>query len=202
MGIMNENINYLEDNIEQKYTAQKIKQDYLAGKNQKFVLFWGHRKSKDGSITKSCLSQWWHSSFTVGGVTYNCMEQFMMASKAKLFGDSEIFEKIMQTKTQKTIKDLGRKVRNFDGKVWDEHKFTIVYYGNLMKFSQNEDLRSFLLSTGKKILAEASPYDGIWGIKLPQEDERAQIPVKWQGENLLGFALMQVRDELSKGDTL
>ncbi|MBQ1433239.1 MAG: NADAR family protein [Ruminococcus sp.] len=194
--ILLKNINYIKDVVEQKYTAEAAKKDYLACVKQKFVLFWGHHTSVDGSITKSCLSQWYESPFEVDGIKYSCAEQFMMASKAQLFGDSEILEKILRSNDQETIKALGREVRGFNSDIWDEHKFTIVFYGNLMKFSQNEDLRRYLLSTDGKILAEASPYDGIWGIKLSSDDEGAMKPVKWKGENLLGFALMQVRDEL------
>jgi len=72
----------------------------------------------------------------------------------------------------------------------------MVKKGNLLKFSQNQKIRKFLLSTGKKILVEASPYDKIWGIGMLETDHRAENPLLWNGENLLGFALMEVRDEL------
>jgi ribA/ribD-fused uncharacterized protein len=91
---------------------------------------------------------------------------------------------------------LGRKVANFDGKIWNEHKFEIVRTGNMHKFSQHEELRQFLCNTRYHILVEASPYDNIWGIGLKADDARAQNPNLWRGENLLGFALMEVRDAL------
>ena len=98
----------------------------------------------------------------------------------------------------KQIKALGRKVRGFDQKVWDKFKYAIVLNGNWCKFSQNRNLREFLLSTGDSVLAEASPYDNIWGIRLSANSLEAQDPMKWRGQNLLGFALMEVRDELRR----
>ena len=98
----------------------------------------------------------------------------------------------------KQIKALGRKVRRFDQKVWDKFKYAIVLNGNWCKFSQNRDLREFLLSTGESVLVEASPYDNIWGIRLAANSPEAQDPMKWRGQNLLGFALMEIRDELRR----
>lgn len=188
----------LREVIEMKYTADMIKKIYIGGQKLKFVFFWGNQPRKDGKIDKSCLSQWWLDKFEVDGITYSCMEQYMMASKARLFGDEEIIPEIMAAKAQKTIKDLGRKVKHFDSEVWDKYKYSIVYRGNIQKFSQNEKLKEYLLSTKDKILVEASPYDTIWGIGLSEDDEKAQIPPQWKGTNLLGFALMQVRDEIRK----
>ena len=60
--------------------------------------------------------------------------------------------------------------------------------------SQNPELKEFLLNTGDSILVEASPVDAIWGIGLAADDPAAAEPHNWQGQNLLGFALMRVRD--------
>ncbi len=43
---------------------------------------------------------------------------------------------------------------------------------------------------------EASPYDAIWGIGLTKDHSDANQPQNWKGLNLLGFVLMEVRDEL------
>lgn len=122
----------------------------------------------------------------------------MMAGKAELFGDQEVREQILVCSDPKQIKALGRKVRSFDQKVWNRFKYSIVLNGNWCKFSQNCDLREFLLSTGDSVLVEASPYDNIWGIRLSASSPEAQDPMKWRGQNLLGFALMEVRDELRR----
>ena len=181
-----------------KYNIKELKKNYLKGKKQKFLFFWGHQPSKDGSITKTCFSQWWKSVFIENGRKYCCMEQYMMAKKAELFEDNEILEEIMETADPKKIKALGRKVKNFDEKKWNETKYSIVFVGNLLKFSQDENLKDFLISTKNDIIVEASPYDKIWGIGMSADDEFVENPTRWKGENLLGFALMEVRDELSK----
>ena len=122
----------------------------------------------------------------------------MMAGQAELFGDRDIREQILKCSVPKQIKALGRRVRGFDQKVWDKFKYSIVLNGNWCKFSQNRDLREFLLSTGDSVLVEASPCDAIWGIRLAASSPEARDPMKWRGQNLLGFALMEVRDELRR----
>ena len=181
-----------------KYTRQWLQQEFAAGRTRELCLFWGHQPAQDGQLTKSCLSQWWMEDFYTTADSYLCMEQYMMAAKAELFGDKEIRDQILKCSDQKQIKALGRKVRGFDQKVWDKFKYAIVLLGNWHKFSQNRELREFLLSTGDSVLVEASPYDAIWGIRLAACSPEAQDPIKWRGQNLLGFALMEVRDELRR----
>ncbi len=181
-----------------KYSVEQIRKVFSEEKKLEYTLFWKQYPSSDGSITKSCLSQWWKSDFWSVAHTYCCMEQFMMANKAALFDDEEIREQILQCSDPKQIKTLGRKVRNFDETVWDEVKYSIILNGNYLKFTQNPRLRDFLLSTGDSVIVEASPYDGIWGIKMGQTNEYVRNPLEWKGQNLLGFALMEVRDEIRR----
>jgi ribA/ribD-fused uncharacterized protein len=75
-------------------------------------------------------------------------------------------------------------------------RFEVVVAGNMAKFGQHAGLRQFLLGTGDRVLVEASPRDTIWGIGLAAGDERAAGPDRWRGLNLLGFALMEVRQRL------
>lgn len=180
------------------YNLEKLRKEYNAGEKLKFLFFWGHQPSKDGSISKSCFSQWWKSDFLENMDLYCCTEQYMMAGKAKLFNDEEVFEEIMKCKDPKKIKSLGRKVKNFDEEKWNKAKIDIVFKGNYLKFTQNKDLKEFLLSTENRIIVEASPYDAVWGIKMSENDEFVNNPLKWKGENLLGFILMEVRDEIKK----
>ncbi len=181
-----------------KYSVESIRGMHNAGKKLDYNMFWGHQPSADGSINQSCLSQWWMEEFRYENDIYCCMEQFMMAQKAEVFGDTEIREEIMNCRKPKEIKALGRKVRGFDESVWNKVKYSIVLNGNFRKFTQNPKLREFLLSTGENILVEASPYDAVWGIRMSANNENAQNPMKWQGQNLLGFALMEVRDEIRR----
>lgn len=147
-------------------------------------------------MSKVCLSQWYQCPFVVEGQYYNCAEQYMMAEKARIFGDEEIHQQILAEYSQMAVKKLGRKVRDYDDEVWKEKRFDVVVKGNIAKFSQNEKLLDSLLSTGDKILVEASPKDTFWGIGLDESSSEAIQPRKWIGENLLGFALMEVRDIL------
>lgn len=138
--------------------------------------------------------QWYESPFTENNITYSCTEQYMMAKKALLFGDTTIYSRIMSTSDPEKMRKLGRQIKGFDQSVWDAEKYEIVYQGNLLKFSQNPELRDWLLGTAPKTLVEASPFDGIWGVKMKAQDSEIQDPKKWRGQNLLGFALMEVRD--------
>lgn len=181
-----------------KYSLEIVSEEFKKGKKHKFLFFWGHQKSKDGSITKTCFSQWWGSSFTVEGVVYKTAEHWMMAKKAELFGDKEMAAKIVSAKSPAEAKDLGRQVKNFSELIWNEKRFEIVVEGNFHKFSQNEELKAFLVDTKKRVLVEASPVDKIWGIGLTAESDKAENPLLWNGLNLLGFALMEARDQLVK----
>lgn len=163
-----------------------------------YLFFWGHQPSRDGSIIKTCMSQWWPSEFSEKGIVYKTAEHYMMAQKALLFDDREVFERILQKESPKDVKDLGRQIRNFDPEIWDSRKFQLVKQGNWLKFSQNEALKHFLIQTKNKVLVEASPVDTIWGIGLAEDNAKSLNPKEWRGENLLGFALMEVRDLLNE----
>ena len=165
---------------------------------EKYLFFFGHRASPDGTITESCLSQWYDCRFTENGISYHTAEQYMMAGKARLFGDDAAFSRIMSAQAPSEYKRLGRIVKHYSEAVWQASRFDIVVKGNLLKFGQNEALKRFLLETGDKILAEASAYDLIWGIGLPAYNPDINDPSKWRGQNLLGQALMTVRDALRK----
>ena len=161
-----------------------------------FIFFWGHAPAKDGTITETCLSQWWSCDFYENGILFCCAEQYMMYKKALLFNDFEYAQKIIQCKEAKKIKDYGRLIRNFSEEIWNENKQTIVMQGNMLKFSQNIELKEYLQKTGSKILVEASPYDKIWGIGMKKGADGILSPQEWKGENLLGFIIMDVRDRL------
>ena len=181
----------------QPYGAYKYSREKLlcSGEEHEFVFFW---QPDDTGVGSACLSQWQTSPFAVDADDYSCTEQYMMAAKARFFEDEEVRAEILATTDPKTMKALGRKVHGFDGGQWNKVKYSIVLTGNYYKFVQNEAMRDYLLSTGDKVLVEASPYDKVWGIGLSAKDENASNPKQWRGENLLGFALMEVRDELRR----
>ena len=120
----------------------------------------------------------------------------MMAEKAALFADRTAYDAIIASDSPGKAKALGRQVANYNDATWQAARFAVVCSVYLGKFRLNPALQTFLLNSGDKILVEASPQDRIWGIGLAASDPRAADPRQWQGENLLGFALMQVRTEL------
>lgn len=179
-------------------TNQTIIDRFNAGEQMKFLFFWGHTPKNEEQADKSCFSQWFPSAFEQDGITYPTAEHWMMAGKAKLFEDNEMFEKIVASKTPHQAKKLGRKVRNFDPNAWNEAKRDIVLQGNLLKFAQHQDMKEFLINTGDRVIIEASPYDAIWGIGMSITSKGVENPNNWKGENLLGYVLMDTRTALTK----
>jgi len=180
------------------YSREALLGAIAGGKGFEYIFFWGHRETDDGSISASCCSQWFEAGFDKADLYYKSAEHFMMAEKARLFGDEELLAKIIASKTANEAKALGRKIRGFDESVWNDKCFDIVVNGNLEKFSQNPRLEHWLRASSGKVLVEASPTDTIWGIGLHRDDPASKDPAKWNGSNLLGFALMKVRDLLAQ----
>jgi len=146
------------------------------------------------------FSQWHPSPFIIDGVAYSCAEQYMMAEKARLFGDTKREAMIMATTSPEDQKRYGRMVTGFDDKVWKANAKAIVKRGSVAKFEQNADLKAHLMDTGRLTLVEASPHDRLWGIGLRQTDKRALLRTTWQGKNWLGEVLTEVRDEMKAAD--
>ena len=158
-------------------------------KNKQYIYFWGHQ----GANKKTFLSQWHDSIIVKDNVTYATAEHWMMAKKAKLFNDMDSFRKIVKSIDPREVKAMGRSIKNFNGGIWNKHKYSIIVEGNIEKFNQNPIMKEYLLSTKDSILVESSPYDKIYGIGLNESDARKVNHTQWKGENLLGFALMEVR---------
>lgn len=167
-----------------------------SGRRFDYVFFWGHRPSPDGAVSRSCFSQWYAATFRVNDEVFRTAEHYMMLRKARLFGDEPTARQILAAPTPNDAKSLGRKVRGFSEETWNAQREEIVVTGNLAKFSQHLPLRRFLLETADAVLVEASPLDAIWGIGLAHDHPQAPDPANWPGLNLLGFALMRVREQL------
>lgn len=165
----------------------KIPEGETVRESKDYVLFWGGE-----------FSQWYRSDFEEDGIRFTSAEQYMMYSKAKLFGDEGVAQKILSTANVKKIKALGREVGGFVEEVWVGNREDIVFRGNVLKFSQNEDLKNILLSYPDKVFVEASPVDRIWGIGLHFDDVACDDRSNWNGLNLLGEAITRVRDMFEK----
>jgi len=155
---------------------------------EKFTFFWS-----------GPFSQWHPSPFEIDGVRYGCAEQYMMAEKARFFGDEMTEERIMGTTNPKAQKSFGRQVRGFQQDKWEAVARDIVKRGSRAKFDQNPGIKETLLATAGTTLVEASPYDRIWGIGLSGSDLRALDRKQWLGTNWLGEILTMVRDGMLAG---
>ena len=142
------------------------------------------------------FSNWFLSDFIVNDIHFSSIEQYMMYQKAVLFRDMDIALQILETDNVGKIKALGRSVKNYDDTIWSGIRQIVVYNGLLEKFGQNEELKEKLLETHEDILAECAVQDRVWGIGLSMKDDRRFDMGEWQGQNLLGFTLMLVRDTL------
>jgi ribA/ribD-fused uncharacterized protein len=148
-----------------------------------YIFFW------DGMF-----SNWYESPFTVDGTTFNCGEQYMMYQKAITFNDADTADRILQARHPREHKALGREVKNFNSKKWDEVKYSLVKSGLREKFLQNEKLKAYLLKHKGCTMVEASPYDRIWGIGFNAGSAMENID-RW-GENLLGKILTELANEI------
>ncbi len=180
-----------------RYSRDWLIHQIDAGATFKFLHFWGHKPQPGAEVGHWFFSQWFPSDFEVEGRHYRTAEHWMMAEKARIFGDEEAFEDVFIAESPGEAKKIGRRVRNFDPAVWSAACSEIVVQGNLHKFGQNPTMGNYLLQTGKQVLVEASPRDRIWGIGMGKNNENANDPTQWRGKNLLGFALMETRDRMS-----
>ena len=142
------------------------------------------------------LSNWYPSHFIVDDIAFSSMEQFMMHRKAICFGDEVVATQILSKSDVAEIKLLGRQVSNYGESMWNGIRQIVVYEGLLAKFSQNEELKGKLKATGNAVLAECAVKDRIWGIGLSMKDPNRLNKDKWNGQNLLGYTLMMVRERL------
>ena len=145
---------------------------------KKYLVFWG-----------GVFSQWSLHGFEVYGKQFQTAEQYMMYMKAKLFNDEDIANQILRCTDPKEAKSLGRKVKNFDQKIWDENNVEIVTTGNFHKFKQNPELLEMLKKYQDCIFVEGSPYDRIWGVGIHWKSKDIENPKNWKGQNLLGKSI-------------
>ncbi|MBB5998585.1 NADAR family protein [Streptomonospora salina] len=94
-------------------SVAELRERAARGERVKYLFFWGHRPRRDGSPGAECLSQWWSGGFDVDGVHYPAAEHWMMAEKARLFGDAAAEQRILDAASPGAAKSAGREVRGF-----------------------------------------------------------------------------------------
>jgi len=143
------------------------------------------------------MSNWsLHSVRDDRGVEFKTAEHYVMWHKAMMMGDEISAAKIIEAETPAEVKKIGRGVKPWNEQKWVSVREDVVRRALELKVSQHRDIQSRLLGTNQSILAEASPYDKVWGIGLSARDENAADPSKWRGLNLLGKQWMIVREAL------
>lgn len=158
---------------------------------QDSIYFYGHDN------LYGWMSNFYPTNFVdLEGNQYHCSEQYLMYMKAKTFepNNNLLLNTILNETNQKKIKELGRSVKKYDDNIWNNIRYDIMKTGLRFKFSQNLHLKKMLIGTGIKTLYEASPYDKIWGIGF-NTTNAPNINKCLYGRNLLGNALMDIRDE-------
>uniref|UniRef100_A0A7S0RM67 NADAR domain-containing protein n=1 Tax=Chlamydomonas leiostraca TaxID=1034604 RepID=A0A7S0RM67_9CHLO len=168
---------------------------------QGYAFFYSYTPSK---YAPGChyyvFSQWWPCKFKdAEGTIYTSAEQYMMAAKARTFGDTAVLKQILACEDARKVKGLGRKVAGFNEAIWKAAGYEAVVQANRYKFSQDLDMKAVLLDTGDTLLVEAAANDAIWGIGLAIEVAPTVPEAQWPGTNLLGRALTQVRGEIRAG---
>ncbi len=144
---------------------------------------------------ESPLSLWYPCAIRdIDDTDYSSAGQFLMAFKARLFEDEDVFDRIMNERDAAVITKLGSEVKNFNSDVWDEYRVKALNKANILKFDQNYELRNTLSDTENKVLVEANTFDNEFSCGLEPNHQHILQPIHWRGENILGFVLMNVRD--------
>lgn len=164
------------------YDLSSLLQAIRDGWEPEFVFFWSGKQTNEGDIGPECLSQWYPISFSVGDTSYSTAKHFMMAEKARVFGDRVVLQRILNASSPKRTKQLDRQVRGFDEQTWLQERFGLAVRGSRAKFQQSERLRRYLIDTHKRVLAEASPHDSVWGSDCPPPTFERRIPSSGTGK--------------------
>ena len=144
----------------------------------------------------SPLSNHFPADFIENGIHFKSAEQCFMYKKAKHFKDQQAAQQILNATSAVHAKQIGGHIQGFNKKDWSTVSEDCMYASMYAKFSQNEDLRSFLVKTNKTQLVEANPFDRIWGSGIPMHTDDIFKPEKWKGKNLAGKVLLRVRQTL------
>lgn len=145
------------------------------------------------------LSLKWVVEIEYNGTMYNSAQQAIAAELAKSFNDQENLQKIMIADTPDevsyTLDDVPGDADANETK-WNDTTKQLIYTINMAKFSQYPELAARLLETKTAVLGAYLPNDNLIGVGISLDNIQSQNPVNWTGQNLLGKALMDIREKI------
>ena len=145
------------------------------------------------------LSLKWTVEIEFNGTMYKSAAQAIAAEIAKSFNDQDNLQKIMISESPD---DINYTLENVPGDAevnetkWNDLTKQLIYDVNIVKYSQYPELAARLLETKNATLGAYIPDDNLIGIGLSIDNIQAKNPVNWTGQNLLGKALMDIRQKI------
>ena len=144
----------------------------------------------------SVFLQWARLGFRVGDNYFSSAEKLFMHEKTLFASDLLKAREIMGEDRPWELRRLGREVRGLNEGDWRRRAPNVVYKGNRAKFLQNEGARRELFESRGKVLVEGIG-SGEW-VRYGRNGD----PRKWEGQNVLGRVLMQLRKGFMEGRRL
>lgn len=144
------------------------------------------------------LSNNYLSSLTIDGVAYLCGSQYIESQKALLFKDDTAYDNIMSAINEREVEKAS--LKNFDKEIWKtncEHIYRTCLNARL---EQDKMFTNYLVSIEEDIIVYCDKSDAISGVGLSMFDTNVDNPLYWEGDNLYGFLLTEIRDKLKGKD--
>jgi ribA/ribD-fused uncharacterized protein len=145
------------------------------------------------------LSLKWTVELEFNSTMYNSAHQAISAELAKAFNDQDGLQRIMLADTPD---EVVYRLDNVPGDAeanetkWNDTTKQLIYDVNIAKFNQYPELAARLLETKTAVLGAYIPDDNLIGIGISLDNVQSKNPINWTGQNLLGKALMDIRQKL------
>ena len=141
------------------------------------------------------FSNWYSCKVRHEGHTFKSVEQAYQYCKAKYVDDGDSATKLLYTVDPGAAKKIGSGVAGINGTNWDKDKYQIMKGLVYKKFTENDDLKTELLSTGEKTMVESGrDVHFACGLSITHKDIFNKA--KWSGKNKLGDILGAVRQSI------
>ena len=147
----------------------------------------------DPSETNGVFSPEAPANFNWNGTEYMSLRQAIEAERARAMGNAGLVQTILKAPTSASVRSIAVRAATKQGteglKISEEELTNIVR----ASFADNPDRAKILQNTGATTLVYADQTDKTLGVG--RDAQHAQRP-QWQGQNLYGKALENVRSEL------